>query len=75
VTDESKQPAEGILSPEAEPPRRSRRGTRAEDVAKDAPPPVAEAEAKEDSHAPETAPVSSDTKPARRMRFRLPRRG
>lgn len=73
MTDESKQPTEGGVTPETELPRRARKGGRGEDAAKDASP-TADAEAKETSQRPEAAPVSKDSKPARRMRFRLVRR-
>ena len=73
MTEESK-PTEGSLSPETEPPRRIRKGGRGEDAPKDAAPSAAETEGKESSERPEAAPASKDTKPARRMRFRLIRK-
>jgi hypothetical protein len=74
MTDESKQPTEGSLPPETESPRRPRRGGRGDDTPKEAPSTTDGAEAKEIPQIPEPAPVSKDTKPARRMRFRLVRR-
>jgi hypothetical protein len=72
VTDETKQAVDGSATPETEPPRaKPKKPTKVEDTLKEIPLSADDAEAKETSQRPEAAPVSKDTKPARRMRFRL----